>query len=205
MYYQVNVDLSDAQLRKLGYAMKYGESVTLEIQKSQLGKGKSELMLTKTQINKLDRTNSAVRIKLSVTQLKAQTGEGLLDSIIAIGKTLLPKALPILGSLGLAGATGAISGLANKAVTGKKKGGALPLMVTIKDIEMILDMIDKLEKSGALPKGTHQVISENVKQQDGGFIGTLLASLAGPLLANLLGGKGLERAGNGLTRAGSKN
>ena len=32
-------------------------------------------------------------------------------------------------------------------------------------------------------------------EQEGGFIGTLLASLAGALLPGLLGGKGLLRAG----------
>jgi hypothetical protein len=205
MYYQVNVELTDSQLQKLGYAMKHREPVVLEIKKSQLGKGKTELMLTKTQINKLDKTETATRIKFSVTQLKAQTGEGLLDSIIAIGKTVLPKVLPVLGSLGLAGATGAISGLANKAVTGKKKGGTVPLMVTSKDIKMILEMIGNLENNGALPRGTTEVITENIKQQNGGFIGTLLASLAGPLLASLISGKGLERAGDGLFQTGSKN
>ena len=46
--------------------------------------------------------------------------------------------------------------------------------------------------------------------QSGGFIGTLIASLAGSLLPSLLGGKGLYRAGTkpkkggGLYRAGTK-
>jgi hypothetical protein len=201
MYYQVNADLSDGQLKKLAYAMKYQQPVTLQLEKSQLGKGKSELMLTQTQINRLKKAKNAARISFSVTQLKAQTGEGLLDSIIAIGKAVLPKALPILGSLGLAGATGAISGLANKAVAGKKKGGAIVLMVTKDDMKKILQLINQLEENGALPLDAHKVIMEQISRQEGGFIGTLLASLAGPLLANLLGGKGLERAGGGLTRA----
>jgi hypothetical protein len=205
MYYQVNADLSDGQLKKLAYAVKYQQPVTLQLEKSQLGKGKSELMLTQTQINRLKKAKNAARISFSVTQLKAQTGEGLLDSIIAIGKAVLPKALPILGSLGLAGATGAISGLANKAVAGKKKGGAIVLMVTKDDMKKILQLINQLEENGALPLDAHKVIMEQISRQEGGFIGTLLASLAGPLLANLLGGKGLERAGGGLTRAGSKN
>lgn len=199
MYYQVNVNLTTNQLKKLGEAIQRKQPVTLELNRSQVGNGKSELMLTQTQVNRLNKTNKSIKIKFSVTQLKAQNGEGLLDSLLSIGKAVLPKALPILGTLGLAGATGAISGLANKAVAGKdKKGGSIPLMVTKDDMAMILKMIKKLENNGVLPTGTHMVIMDQIGMQNGGFIGTLLASLAGPLLASLLGGKGLKRAGDGV-------
>ena len=50
------------------------------------------------------------------------------------------------------------------------------------------------------------MIKSEVAEQKGGFIGALLASLAGALLPSLLGGKGLTRAGHGegLARAGKK-
>ena len=57
-----------------------------------------------------------------------------------------------------------------------------------------------------VPKGTTEIIKSEMAEQKGGFIGALLASLAGALLPSLLGGKGLTRAGHsgGLSRAGEK-
>ena len=47
-------------------------------------------------------------------------------------------------------------------------------------------------------------MNKDLKLQKGGFIGTLLAGLAGSILPSLLGGNGLKRVGGGLRRAGSK-
>ena len=62
-----------------------------------------------------------IRIKLSKTQLASQPqGSGLFDSIIKLVPKVLPFLKNVVAPLGLAGATGAISGLANKAVQKKR-------------------------------------------------------------------------------------
>ena len=45
-------------------------------------------------------------------------------------------------------------------------------------------------------------MNNDLKAMKGGFIGTLLAGLAGSILPSLLSGKGLKRNGGGLRRAG---
>ena len=109
VYIKVNLSLSDNQINKLKNAKKNGEEVTITISKDAVG-GNYDLYLTQRQIKKLNNSD-VVRIKLSKTQMKAQKG-GWIGAI-------LKAALPILGSLGLSAASGAISGATSKAAQGK--------------------------------------------------------------------------------------
>ena len=69
----------------------------------------------------------------------------------------------------------------------------------------ITKIVQALEDSYILPKGVTKTIENKTKEQKGGFLGTLGASLLG----NLLTGKGIIRAGSGnnkgkrILRAGS--
>ena len=96
-----------------------------------------------------------------------QDGEGILSLALPFIKQVLPK---VLGTLGLAAASGAVSGATHKATSGGE------ISFTKKDNKMMQDLCKEM------------------KRKDG-FIGTLLAGLAGNLLPSLLGGKGLYRAG----------
>ena len=62
----------------------------------------------------------------------------------------------------------------------------------------IIKIIEALENSGILLKGVTKTIENETKEQRGGLLGTLGASLLG----NLLTGKGMMRAGDGIVRAG---
>ena len=86
------------------------------------------------------------------------------------------------------------------------KGKGISLNIPKNELQMIIQSTNDLEQSDIIPKGTTEMIKSNMDKQDGGFIGTLLATLASILLPSLLGGKGLVRAGHGkgLTRAGEK-
>lgn len=191
MYTAVGINLSESQISKLKQAKQQGTQAVLEISKDQIG-GQNELYLTNSQITRLERATGAVRLKFSKTQVKAQKG-GFLGAVLKI----LPKILPALGTLGLSAASGAISGATHKAAGGglKRAGGTLPLHFKKEDLKRVLGTVEALEGNSVLPKGSCKKCMMHIEKQEGGFIGTLLAGLAGSLLPSLLGGKGLKRAG----------
>ena len=79
---------------------------------------------------------------------------------------------------------------------------AIAIVFTKPEARAIMSIISKLEKTGLLKKGNTAKCMCQLEKQRGGFIGTLLAGLAGSLLPALLGGKGIKRAGKGIKRAG---
>ena len=68
-YLEYHVNLSDGQKENLAKAMKTGSELTLRLKNNQL-RGNDELMLTKTQVNKIQKSEkkkSGVDIKISKT------------------------------------------------------------------------------------------------------------------------------------------
>ena len=59
-----------------------------------------------------------------------------------------------------------------------------------------------LEDSGLLLKGVSETIQNEAKKQKGGFLCMLLGTLGASLLGIMLGGKGINRTGDGIIRAG---
>ena len=66
----------------------------------------------------------------------------------------------------------------------------------------IMKLIEALENSGILLKGVSKTIENETKEQRGGFLSILLGTLGASLLGNLLTGKRMMRAGEGIVRAG---
>ena len=72
----------------------------------------------------------------------------------------------------------------------------------------ILIIVQVLEDSDTLLKGITKTITNETKEQKGGFLGMLLGTLGASLLGNMLTGKGILRAsygnkqGKGIVRAG---
>ena len=66
----------------------------------------------------------------------------------------------------------------------------------------IIRIIEALENSGILLKGVTKTIENETKEQRGGFLSMLLGTLGASLLGNLLTGKGMMRADEGIVRAG---
>ena len=60
-----------------------------------------------------------------------------------------------------------------------------------------------LEDLNILLKGVSETIKNETKDQRGGFLSMLLATLGASLLVNLLSGKGTVRTGEGIVRAAS--
>ena len=74
----------------------------------------------------------------------------------------------------------------------------------------VIKIIQALENSNILLKGTTKANKNETKEQKGGFLSMLLGTLRASLLGNLLTGKGIERVGSGnnkgkgFVRAGSR-
>ena len=236
MYTNVQMKLSETQLRKVKSAIEEKTGTVIQITRDNLsGDYNITVPLTKTQVEKLNKlTDNGVRLKLSKTQLSVpsttrttrttssrdvelvvtpaekkkintellkllslkeheQDGKGL-GSIFKLALPFVKKVLPkIAASLGLAAASGAISGATHKATSGRG------IKVNRKDLEEIMKLGNACECHKTVPSNFVDKMNRDVQEQRGGFLGTLLAGLAGSILPSLLG-KGIKRA-SGIRRA----
>ena len=78
-------------------------------------------------------------------------------------------------------------------------------------MEYIIKMLKSLEDSVLLLKGVAGTVQNEVKEQNGGFLGMLLGTLGSRLLGNILTGRGVKTTsqgrgvkdwGRGINRAG---
>ena len=72
----------------------------------------------------------------------------------------------------------------------------------MKDIWRI---VKSLEDSSLLPEGVSETIQNKAKEQRGGFFSMLLGRQGASLRENILAGKEINRAGEGVIRAGYGN
>ena len=112
-------------------------------------------------------------------------------------KVAMTLAKNVLAPLGLTVAMSAIDGSIQK----KIHGSGVKLIIEQEDMNDIIKTIEALENSGILLKGVTKTIENETKEQRGGFLSMLLGTLGASLLGNLLTGKGMMRAGEGIVRA----
>ena len=110
----------------------------------------------------------------------------------------MPLAKNVLAPLGLTAAMPAIDGRIQK----KIHGSGVKLIFEEEDMHDIIKIIKELENSDILLKGVSKTIKTEIKEQSGGFLSMLLGTLGASLLGNLLTGKGIMRAGDGIVRTG---
>ena len=72
-------------------------------------------------------------------------------------------------------------------------------------MEDLIEIVKSLEDSGLLLNGVTESVKNEIKEEKGGFLSMLLGTMGASLLGNLLAGKGLHRAGDGIVRAGEGN
>ena len=65
-----------------------------------------------------------------------------------------------------------------------------------------IEIVETLEDFGQLPEGVSKTIQNEAKEQGGGFLSILLGTLRASLVGNILTGKGTNRAGEEIVRAG---
>ena len=76
------------------------------------------------------------------------------------------------------------------------------LTISNNEMEDIIKIVKSLEDSGLLLKGVTETVQNEVKEQKGGFLSMLLGTLGASLLGKILAGKRVNRAGEGIVRAG---
>ena len=78
------------------------------------------------------------------------------------------------------------------------------LIISNEETEDIIKIVKSPEDSGLLLKGVTETVQNEVKEQKRGFLSMILGTLGASLLGNLLTGKGINRAGKdrGINRAG---
>ena len=213
-YLEYHVNLSEGQKENLVKAIKTGSELTLRLKNNQLS-GRDELMLTKTQVNEIQKAVAnkiGVDLKIPKTQIRKSVREGgsLFSSLALLGAKSLPfvtkaasKTLPALAT----GAVSALGSLGVDKIFGKgMNGGFLIPQNKIDQLIKYKDWFTKKQKEqflSAVQSGGQVVINPTVKQR-GGFLGSLLASIGIPLaleMGSKLFGKGLtmpRKAGHGL-------
>ena len=197
-YSKINCKLTNVQLN-LKKAVNSNEGATLRLGIKNFSKDElpHELLLTTRQNTKLCNAidnNLATAIKLSKAQIKKliQSGGFLCKLLCKLAGPLMKVALllakNVLAPLGLTAAISAIDGSIQK----KMHGSGVKLIIEQEDMNDIMKIIEALENSGILLKGVSKTIENENKEQRGGFLTMLLATLGASLLSNLLmGGKGI--------------
>ena len=83
--------------------------------------------------------------------------------------------------------------------------GIAKLIISNDEMKAIIKIVKSLEDSSLLLKGVSETVQNEAWEQKGGFLSMLLSTLAASLLGNILAGKGINRAGEGVIRAGYGN
>ena len=98
-YQSYSVSLSDGQKIALAKAIQTKQPITIRLSNSQLT-GNDQMMLTKTQINKIKTSiakKSGMDLKISKAQVtkSVKHGGALFSTLLNLGARLLPKIVPI--------------------------------------------------------------------------------------------------------------
>ena len=123
-------------------------------------------------------------------------------------KVAAPLAKYILAPLGITAASSAIDAGIQFKIHGS---GTTTLIISNKEMNDIMKIVQALEDSHILLKGVTKNIKNETKEQKGGSLSMLSGTLVASSLGNLLSGKGIVRAGygnkrgKGIVRAGYRN
>ena len=195
-------------MQKLSRAYNMRSAVTLRLDKSDLT-GNNELMLTKTQINRIKKAmnmNKGVELKISKTQIRKviKHGGSLWSSLAGLASKALPMVIPLAKKAAGPLASGALSGLASVGVNklfGSKGSGFLIPDSKVNQLIQYKNLLTEKQKRdilNALQTGSGVHIKPTQKQMGNG-IGSILASIGIPMLLDAIMGKGVGKGiGKGL-------
>ena len=224
-YNSLNVKLSNSQLSKLKPVIKNETDVVLRLSSNMVGNlGDNsnfphELLLTNRQaanIRQAFANHLSTDIKFSKTQLSKMIQSGgflgkLFGPLLRTGLPLMksvikPLAKSVLVPLGSTAAASAADAGIHKKILGSSHNNNTTLIISNDEMDDILEIVKSLEDSGVLLKGVSETIQHEAKEQRGGFLNmllaTLCASLLGDILSKNLSGKGVIKAAERAIRAG---
>ena len=196
-YNSLNVKLSNSQLNKLQSAIKNETEVVLRLSSNMIGDNETDfphkLLLTNRQVANLRKAFAnyvSTDIKLSKTQLSKIIQSGgflgrLLGPLLKAGLPLIknvikPLAKSVLIPLGLTAATSAADAGIHKKILGSEN--MTTLITSNNEMVDIIKIVKSLEDSGLLLKRITETVQNEVKEQKGGFLSTLLGTLGASLL-----------------------
>ena len=202
-YSKVNVKLSDTQLKKLKTAVKDKTGTTLRMSLKMFDGNDvpHELLLTTRQRTKLKNAfndNMSIDLTLSKAQISriVQSGKFLGSLLSKLTGPLMEVAVPlaknILAPLGITAAASKMDAGIQKKIHGS---GTLTLIISNKEMNGMLKIVQALEDSNILLKWVTKTIKNKIKEQKGGILSILLGTLGASLLGIILAGKGIVRAG----------
>ena len=202
-YSKVNVKLSDTQLKKLKTAVKDKTGTTLRMSLKMFDGNDvpHELLLTTRQRTKLKNAfndNMSIDLTLSKAQISriVQSGKFLGSLLSKLTGPLMEVAVPlaknILAPLGITAAASKMDAGIQKKIHGS---GTLTLIISNKEMNGMLKIVQALEDSNILLKWVTKTIKNKIKEQKGGILSILLGTLEASLLGIILAGKGIVRAG----------
>ena len=220
-YNKINIKLSNSQLNKLKSAIKNETEVIIRISPNMIGNSNDEtnflheLLLTDRQVSSIRKAfsnNSSANIKFSKTQVSKMIQSGgflgkLLGPLLKTGLPLMKNVITwltksVLIPLGLTAAALAADAGIHKKILGS---GNTTLIISNKDMEDLIKIVKSLEDSGLLLNGVTESVKNEIKEQKSGFLSMLLGTLGASLLGNLIAGKGVDRAGDGIVKTGKEN
>ena len=141
-------------------------------------------MQEKTKPRNAFNNNMSTDLKLSKAQIsKIIESGGFLGSLLSkladpLMKVAVPLAKNILALLGITAAASAIDSGIQKKIHGS---GTTPLIISNKEINDIMRIVQDLEDSNILLKGVTKTIKNETKEQKGGFVSMLLGTLVASL------------------------
>ena len=165
-----------------------------------------KLLLTNRQVANLRKAfanHISTDIKLPETKLaKMQKGGFLrfLAPLLKSGLPLLKSVIKPFGMVGLTAAASATNAAINKKILGS--GNHTTLIISNDYMQDLLKIVKSLEDSALLLDGVTETVKNEVKEQKDDFLSMLLGTLGASLLGNMLGSRGVIRAGEGTIRAG---
>ena len=198
------------QLNKFKSAIKNETQVVLRLPSNMIGDNETnfphKLLLANRQVANLRKAfanHLSAGIKLSKTQLSKMIQSGgflgrlfgpLLKTGLPLKKNVIKPKIPLV-PLGVTAAASAADAVIHKKILGS--GNMTTLIISSDEIRDIIKIVKPLEDSGLLLEGVTETVQNEVKEQKGGFLSTLLGTLGARLLGNLLTDKGIYRAGKG--------
>ena len=155
-----------------------------------------ELLLTtrqKTKIRNAFNNNMSTDLPLSKAQISKiiQSG-GFLGSLLRklagpLMKVAISLAKNVLAQLGITAAASAIdAGIQKKKAPQKHGSGTTTLIISNKEMNDIIKIVQALEDSNILLKGVTKTIKNKTKEQKGEFLSMLLDTLGASLSGNIL-------------------
>ena len=202
IYHPYRVNLTAGQAESVAEAMKHKMPITLRLTPNNHNityniRGDEIVNLTQSQINKLEKAKHkgvGADIKISKAQLRKFATSG--GSIMNLFRIVSGVARKILRKILTPLATGAVSGLGetaiNKAVGGSYQLSSEHVQMVVgtpeirEQIKQLLPVAQqkKLFKSNESGSG---LVLKTGRGQKGGFLGSLLAGIGIPLIANVVG------------------